>query len=83
MAVNMLRGASGASKVLLDDKDYFDDTIARDDDLTPPSNEQFEAHRVIDSACGPFLKNILKVIAHKVTQKVTTSFSEPVVDVAI
>ena len=60
MAVNMLRGACGASKELLDDKDYFDVTIARDDDLTPPSNEQFEAHRVIDSACGPFLKSILK-----------------------
>ena len=35
MAINILKGACGASKELLDDKDYFDDTIACDDDLTP------------------------------------------------
>ena len=39
--------------VLVDDKDFFDVTIACDD-------EQLQVHKVIISACSPFFRNILR-----------------------
>jgi len=44
---------SGAFKELRDDKDFFDVTLACED-------EQIQAHKVILSACSPFFRNILR-----------------------
>ena len=44
---------SNAFKELRDDKDFFDVTLACDD-------EQIQAHKVILSACSPFFRNILR-----------------------
>jgi len=44
---------SQAFKELRDDKDFFDVTLACDD-------EQIQAHKVILSACSPFFRNILR-----------------------
>jgi len=49
---------SGAFRELRDDKDFFDVTLACDDD-------QIQAHKVILSACSPFFKNILRRNPHQ------------------
>lgn len=49
---------SGAFRELRDDKDFFDVTLACDDD-------QINAHKVILSACSPFFKNILRRNPHQ------------------
>ena len=41
-----------------DDKDFFDVTLAWDD-------EQIHAHKVILSACSPFFRNILRRNLHQ------------------
>jgi len=49
---------SSAFRELRDDKDFFDVTIACDD-------EQIQAHKVILSACSPFFRNILRRNPHQ------------------
>jgi len=49
---------STAFRELREDKDFFDVTLACDDD-------QIEAHKVILSACSPFFKSILKRNRHQ------------------
>jgi len=49
---------STAFRELREDKDFFDVTLACDDD-------QIEAHKVILSACSPFFKTILKRNRHQ------------------
>ena len=49
---------SGALQELRDDKDFFDVTVACED-------EQIEAHKVILSACSPFFRSILKRNPHQ------------------
>eukprot|EP00092_Neocalanus_flemingeri_P034068 GFUD01037048.1.p1 GENE.GFUD01037048.1~~GFUD01037048.1.p1 ORF type:complete len:344 (+),score=63.75 GFUD01037048.1:88-1119(+) len=49
---------SGAFRELRDDKDFFDVTIACED-------EQMQAHKVILSACSPFFRNILRRNSHQ------------------
>jgi len=49
---------SNAFKELRDDKDFFDVTLACDD-------EQIEAHKVILSACSPFFRNVLRRHHHQ------------------
>ena len=49
---------SGAFRELRDDKDFFDVTIACED-------EQMQAHKVILSACSPFFRNILRRNQHQ------------------
>jgi len=49
---------SQAFKELRDDKDFFDVTLACDD-------EQIQAHKVILSACSPFFRNILRRNPHQ------------------
>jgi len=46
-----------AFRELRDDKDFFDVTLACED-------EQIQAHKVILSACSPFFRNILRRNAH-------------------
>jgi hypothetical protein len=48
---------STAFRELRDDKDFFDVTLACDDD-------QIQAHKVILSACSPFFRNILRRNSH-------------------
>ena len=48
---------SGAFKDIRDAKDFFDVTLACDDD-------QLQAHKVILSACSPFFRNILRKNSH-------------------
>jgi len=48
----------GAFRELRDDKDFFDVTIACED-------EQLQAHKVILSACSPFFRNILRRNQHQ------------------
>jgi len=48
---------SSAFRELRDDKDFFDVTLACDD-------EQIHAHKVILSACSPFFRNILRRNSH-------------------
>ena len=48
---------SSAFKELRDDKDFFDVTLACED-------EQIHAHKVILSACSPFFRNILRRNSH-------------------
>jgi len=50
---------SFAFKELKDDKDFFDVTLACEDE------EQVSAHKVILSACSPFFKNILRRNQHQ------------------
>eukprot|EP00092_Neocalanus_flemingeri_P019432 GFUD01021050.1.p1 GENE.GFUD01021050.1~~GFUD01021050.1.p1 ORF type:complete len:351 (-),score=69.41 GFUD01021050.1:374-1426(-) len=47
-----------AFRELRDDKDFFDVTLACDD-------EQIQAHKVILSACSPFFRNILRRNPHQ------------------
>ena len=47
---------STAFRDLREDKDFFDVTLACDE-------EQIEAHKVILSACSPFFKTILKILS--------------------
>ena len=49
---------SQAFKELRDDKDFFDVTLACED-------EQIQAHKVILSACSPFFRNILRRNPHQ------------------
>jgi len=49
---------SGALKELREDKDFFDVTLACDDN-------QMEAHKVIISACSPFFRTILRRNKHE------------------
>ena len=49
---------SSAFRELRDDKDFFDVTLACDD-------EQIQAHKVILSACSPFFRNILRRNPHQ------------------
>ena len=49
---------SGAFKELRDDKDFFDITLACED-------EQIQAHKVILSACSPFFRNVLRRNQHQ------------------
>jgi len=49
---------NSAFKELRDDKDFFDVTLACDD-------EQIQAHKVILSACSPFFKTILRRNPHQ------------------
>ena len=49
---------SNAFKELRDDKDFFDVTLACDDD-------QIQAHKVILSACSPFFRNLLRRNPHQ------------------
>ena len=49
---------SGAFRELRDDKDFFDVTLACDDD-------QINAHKVILSACSPFFRTVLRRNPHQ------------------
>jgi len=49
---------SSAFRELRDDKDFFDITLACED-------EQMQAHKVILSACSPFFRNILRRNPHQ------------------
>jgi len=49
---------SGAFKELRGDKDFFDVTLACDD-------EQIQAHKVILAACSPFFRNVLRRNPHQ------------------
>jgi len=49
---------SSAFRDLRDEKDFFDVTLACDDN-------QIEAHKVIVSACSPFFRNVLKRNPHQ------------------
>jgi len=49
---------SSAFRELRDDKDFFDVTLACED-------EQIQAHKVILSACSPFFRNILRRNIHQ------------------
>ena len=49
---------SNAFKELRDDKDFFDVTLACED-------EQIQAHKVILAACSPFFRNILRRNPHQ------------------
>jgi len=49
---------SSAFRELRDDKDFFDVTLACDDD-------QIQAHKVILSACSPFFRNLLRRNPHQ------------------
>jgi len=49
---------SSAFRELRDDKDFFDVTLACDD-------EQIQTHKVILSACSPFFRNILRRNPHQ------------------
>jgi len=49
---------SSAFRELRDDKDFFDVTLACED-------EQIQAHKVILSACSPFFRNILRRNVHQ------------------
>jgi len=49
---------STAFRELRDDKDFFDVTLACDD-------EQIQAHKVILSACSPFFRNVLRRNPHQ------------------
>ena len=49
---------SGGLRELRDDKDFFDVTLACEDD-------QISAHKVILSACSPFFRNVLRKNPHQ------------------
>ena len=49
---------SGAFRELREDKDFFDVTLACDD-------EQLQAHKVILSACSPFFRTVLRRNRHE------------------
>ena len=49
---------SGAFQEIRTEKDFFDVTLACEDD-------QIEAHKVILSACSPFFKGVLKKNPHQ------------------
>ena len=52
------RNISAAFKDIREDKEFFDITIACED-------EQLQAHKVILSACSPFFKNVLRRNQHQ------------------
>ena len=49
---------SGAFRELREEKDFFDVTLACDDN-------QIKAHKVIISACSPFFRNVLRQNPHQ------------------
>ena len=49
---------SWSFKELRDDQEFFDVTLACDD-------EQIKAHKVIISACSPFFRNVLRQNPHQ------------------
>ena len=49
---------SNAFRELREEKDFFDVTLACDD-------EQIQAHKVIVSACSPFFRNVLRRNPHQ------------------
>merc|ERR1711936_1236368 len=51
------KNISGAFREIREDKDFFDVTLACDDD-------QLQAHKVILSACSPFFRTILRRNKH-------------------
>jgi len=53
------QNVSGAFRELREEKDFFDVTLACDDD------NQLQAHKVIISACSPFFRNILRRNPHQ------------------
>jgi len=53
------KNISGAFRELKDDNDFFDVTLACDDE------EQVSAHKVILSACSPLFKNLLRRNKHQ------------------
>ena len=53
-----MRLFSGAFRELREDKDFFDVTLACDD-------EQLQAHKVILSACSPFFRTVLRRNRHE------------------
>jgi len=52
------KNISGAFREIREDKDFFDVTLACDDD-------QMQAHKVILSACSPFFRTILRQNKHE------------------
>merc|ERR1711936_469068 len=52
------RNISGALKEIRDDKDFFDVTLACDDD-------QIQAHKLILSACSPFFRHVFRRNPHQ------------------
>ena len=52
------RNISGAFREIREDKDFFDITLACDD-------ETIQAHKVILSACSPFFRKVLKKHSHQ------------------
>ena len=52
------RNISSAFRDIRDEKEFFDITIACDD-------EQLQAHKVILSACSPFFRNVLRRNQHQ------------------
>ena len=52
------KNISSAFKDIREDKEFFDITIACED-------EQLQAHKVILSACSPFFKNVLRRNQHQ------------------
>ena len=52
------RNISAAFRDIREDKEFFDITIACED-------EQLQAHKVILSACSPFFKNVLRRNQHQ------------------
>ena len=52
------RNISSAFRDIRDEKEFFDITLACDD-------EQLQAHKVILSACSPFFKNVLRRNQHQ------------------
>ena len=52
------RNISSAFREIRDEKEFFDITIACED-------EQMQAHKVVLSACSPFFRNVLKRNPHQ------------------
>ena len=50
---------SSAFRDIREEKDFFDVTLACDDD------SQIQAHKVIIAACSPFFRNILRKNSHQ------------------
>ena len=50
---------SSAFREIREEKDFFDVTLACDDD------GQIQAHKVIIAACSPFFRNILRKNSHQ------------------
>jgi hypothetical protein len=51
---------SGAFRELREDQDFFDVTLACDDDSAESGDNLVEAHRVVLAACSPFFRAVLR-----------------------